>query len=287
MYFHRLSVPLAMLALSAFSSLAGAAEQLGIWQFGTGTIAAAPAVVGAPIAADSTIASGQGVVRVTLAKAPKCHLVMSPNSVIRLQETAGNHLLVYLDQGVMQANIRDKGPYAEVHVLGAALDVRVTGTLFVVERVKADTDYIALVDGKVQVNLRKDVAVALNEQDKSIDLSARQGLGGSLGGGFAPVDTLTGRPQLPVTAARSGVIRETGTTTNGGWDEDLAMSLTGGDIFGDLAGTILDEVRSEITNQVSDQVINDVTDQITDTIVQQIIGGGPQAPLASPPGPPN
>ena len=285
MHLNRSCLTVALLALATLGSLAQAAESLAVWQFGTGTIATKPAIIGNEIIADAVIASGDGVVRVTLAKAPKSHLMLSPHSVMRLVETEGGHLIVHLDQGVLQANIGDKGPYSDLHVLGAALDIRVTGTLFVVERVKADTDYVALVEGRVQVNLRKDVAVALNEQDKSIDLSARQGLGGSLSG-FAAVDTLSGRPQLPTTVARSGVVREAGTTTTGGWDEDLAMSLTDGNLFGDLSGTILDEVRSEITQQVSDQVIIDVTNQVTDTIVQQIIGGA-QQPLSAPPRPPN
>lgn len=282
MNLHRLFLTAALAALSSFTQ---AAENLAVWQFGTGTIDNQPAVVGGEIAAAAVIASGDGVVRVSLAKAPKSLVMLSPHSVIRIEETAGDHLIVHLDQGVLQANIADKGPYADLHVIGAALDIRVTGTLFVVERVKADTDYVALVEGRVQVNLRKDVAVALNEEGKSIDLSARQGLGGSLSG-FAPVDTLTGRPQLPVVAARSGIVRESGTTTEGGWEQDLAMSLTNGELYGDLSSTIMDEVRSEITQQVSDQVILDVTNQVTDTIVQQIIGGF-QQPLAGPPGPPN
>ena len=272
-------------ALFAMGSLSQAAENLAVWQFGAGTIDKQPAVVGAEIAASAVIASGDGVVRVSLAKAPNSLVMLSPHSVIRIEETAGDHVIVHLDQGILQANIRDKGPYSDLHVMGAALDVRVTGTLFVVERVKADTDYVALVEGRVQVNLRKDVAVALNEEGKSIDLSARQGLGGSLSG-FAPVDTLTGRPQLPVVASRSGIVRENGTTTSGGWDQDMAMSLTNGELYNDLSSSILDEVRSEITQQVSDQVIIDVTNQVTDTIVQQIIGGV-QQPLAGPPGPPN
>lgn len=276
----------AVLALLVLANVASAAEALGVWQFGDGTIAKAPAVVGAEIAADVSITSGDGVVRVTLAKAPKSHLVLSPHSVMHLTEEADGHLLVHLDQGVLQANIGDKGPYRDLHVIGAAIDVKVTGTLFVVERVKADTDYVALVEGRVQVNLRKDVAVALNREGQFVDLSARQGLGGSAGGGFSPVDTLTGRPQLPVTAMRGGVVRESGLAGGGGWENDQAMSMTFGGAPEDLANSVIDEVRSNITNQISQQVVNDVSQQVTDTIVQQVIGGSSQ-PLAGPPGPPN
>ncbi len=275
------------LALLALSTIASAADDLGVWQFGSGTIASKSAVVGGLIAPDAAIASGEGIIRITLAKAPDCHLMLSPHTIVRLTEEDGGHLMVHLDQGVLQANIGDKGPYQDLHVLGSTLDIRVTGTLFVVERVKADTDYIALVEGKVQVNLRKDVAVALNQEGQAVDLSARQGLGGSVGGGFAPVDTLTGRPQLPVTAMRSGSVRNNGTTTTGGWSEDRAMGMTDGMPTDDVSRNVIDEVRSTIIEQVSQQVIVDISQQVTDTIVQEVIGGGGFAqPLAGPPGPP-
>ena len=262
------------LALLALSTIASAADELGVWQFGSGTIASKPAVVGELIAPDAAVASGG-------------HLMLSPNSIVRLTEEADGHLMVHLDQGVLQANIGDKGPYQDLHVLGSTLDIRVTGTLFVVERVKADTDYIALVEGRVQVNLRKDVAVALNQEGQAVDLSARQGLGGSVGGGFAPVDTLTGRPQLPVTAMRSGTVRNSATTTTGGWSEDRAMGMTDGMPTDDVSRNVIDEVRSSIIEQVSQQVIVDVSQQVTDTIIREVIGGGGFAqPLAGPPGPP-
>ncbi len=277
---------LAMLAFASCTAFAAdadsLADNLAVWRFGAGTIASKPAVIGADIAADAAVVSSDELVRVTFVKAPKCHLTLSPHSRMHLTETDGGHLLVYLEQGVLQANIGDKGPYADVHVLGAAIDVRVTGTLFVVERVKADTDYVALVEGRVQVNTRKDVVLALKEQGHAIDLTARQGLGGSLSAGLGAVDTLTGRPQLPSSTAASGSVQEIGTTMQGGWDEDLAMSLTSGQELADLTHSITDEVRSQIADQISHQVTSDVTQQVTDTIVQQIIGGGAQS-LTGPP----
>ena len=55
-------------------------------------------------------------------------------------------------------DVADKAPYSGVRVRGAALDVRVTGTLFVVERTRRDADYVALARGTVKVGLRPEVA---------------------------------------------------------------------------------------------------------------------------------
>ena len=284
----RSCLTMAILVVASHSSFA--ADQLAVWQYGAGTIAAQPASIGAGIAAEAPIISDAGMVRVTLAEAPQCHLTLSPHSRMYLT-TADGHLFVYLEEGVLQANIGNKGPYSDVHVLGAAIDVRVTGTLFVVERVKGDTDYVALVEGRVRVNPRKDVALALSEQTRAVDLTARQGLGGTVAGGLMVVDTLTGRPQL--STAASGGVRQSATTGNGAWDEDVAMALTNGILLNDLSNNVTDQVRSDIADQVrgdiadqvSQEVVTEVTRQVTDTIVQQIIGGGAQ-PLAGPPSPP-
>jgi hypothetical protein len=276
----RSCLTMAILVVASHSSFA--ADQLAVWQYGAGTIAAQPASIGAGIAAEAPIISDAGMVRVTLAEAPQCHLTLSPHSRMYLTAADG-HLFVYLEEGVLQANIGNKGPYSDVHVLGAAIDVRVTGTLFVVERVKGDTDYVALVEGRVRVNPRKDVALALSEQTRAVDLTARQGLGGTVAGGLMAVDTLTGRPQL--STAASGGVRQSATSGNGAWDEDVAMALTNGFLLNDFSDNVADQVRSDISDQVSQEVVTEVTRQVTDTIVQQIIGDGAQ-PLAGPPSPP-
>jgi hypothetical protein len=276
----RSCLTMAILVVAWGSSFA--ADQLAVWQYGAGTIAAQPAEIGALIPAEALIASDTEMVRVTLAEAPQCHLTLSPHSRMHLTAADG-HLFVYLDEGVLQANIGNKGPYSDVHVLGAAIDVRVTGTLFVVERVKGDTDYVALVEGRVRVNPRRDVALALSEQTHAIDLTARQGLGGTVQGGLMAVDTLTGRPQLTTGGGRG--VQQNAMTKVGGWDEDVAMALTNGFMFDDLSHPIADQLRSQISDQVSHEVVTEVTKQVTDTIVLQIIGGAAQ-PLAGPPTPP-
>ena len=126
---------LALALVSAFVSTLAAAEALATWQFGPGLIAEVPAAVGAEIPADTRITAGDSLTRVTLVKAPQSHLVLAPGSIITLREVDGG-LVVELVEGVVQANIEDKGPYADLHIVGAAIDVRVTGTLFIVERVK-------------------------------------------------------------------------------------------------------------------------------------------------------
>lgn len=274
---------LSVLSALVLSPWLAAAESLGTWQFGTGTVGGTAATVGTEIPADTVVASGDGPIRVNLAKAPKSNLLLAPGSSLRLVEE-GDSIIVRLESGVLQANIADKGAYRDLHVVGAAIDIRVTGTLFVVERVKKDTDYVALVEGKVKVNLRKDVAQALNQEDGGIELISRQGVGGSATG-LTSVDTLASRPQLPTTmSARSSSVRDDALNGEGGWSEDQGMEVTN-EVTEALGGSIVDQVRQEIADQVSDQIIREVSDQVTDAIVQDVVGGG-FAPLGEPPAPP-
>ena len=276
---------LALAIVSALVSTLAAAEALATWQFGTGKVADVPAEVGVEIPADTLISAGDGLARVTLAKAPQSHLVLAPGSVVTLREDAGG-LVVELIEGVVQANIEDKGPYADLHVVGATIDVRVTGTLFIVERVNKDTDYVALVQGKVQVNLRKEVALALNQDNGGVELLSRQGLSSSTADGLGPVTALNSRPQVPATfAARATSVREQSGSGSGGWNDDLAMELTSGLALEELTGNIVDAIRQQVSDQVANQVVQDVSAEITNTIVLEVVGGV-QAPLAGPPLPP-
>ena len=276
---------LALALVSTLVSTLAAAEALATWQFGPGTIADVPAAVGAEIPADTLITAGNSLTRVTLAKAPQSHLVLAPGSVIRLREASGG-LVVELVEGVVQANIEDKGPYADLHVVGAAIDVRVTGTLFIVERVKKDTDYVALVQGTVRVNLRKEVALALNQDNGGVELLSRQGLSGSTEGGLGAVTALNSRPQVPSTfAARATSVQEQALAGTGGWEDDRGMELTAGLALEELSGGVIEAIRQEVSEQVADQVVQDVANEITSTIVQEVVGGV-QMPLAGPPAPP-
>lgn len=274
-----------ILCLLAITSWLAAAESLGVWQYGNGTIANTAAKEGAEIPADAPVTAGDDVIRLSLVKAPKSQIMLSPRSTVRLVEE-GTSLLVYVDSGVIQGNIADKGPYTDMHIIGAAINIRITGTLFVVERVKADTDYIALVEGKVEVKLRKDVAKALGAEGKpGVDLDARQGIGGSTTGGLTRVDTLNSRPQLPTTAARGTSVRDDAMDGSGGWTEDTAVQVTTAD---ELQTTVSTDISTEIANQISRQITDDVTTQVTNEVILEIIGGATvDAELGTPPGPPS
>jgi hypothetical protein len=259
-----------------------AAEVLGIWQHGPGQVADAAAQVGSEIPAGTVFTAGDELVRVTLLKAPQSSLLLAPNSKAFLVEE-GDSIVVHLEAGTLQANINDKGLYHDLHVVGAALDVRVTGTLFVVERVKADTDYVALVEGKVKVNLRKEVALALNQQDGGVELLAHQGLGGSVGGGLGSIEALAARPQVTTTSVlRANSVQEQAVHGSGGWSEDQAMAAVTSQES--VTNTVNENVRQVVTEQVSQQVSQQVSEQVTNTVVQEVVGGA--APLAAPPAPP-
>lgn len=275
----------ALFSLAALLSLslpASAAEILGVWQHGPGQVAGAAAEVGTKIPAAEVFTAGDELVRVTLAKAPESNLLLAPNSKAFLVEE-GDSIIVHLESGTLQANINNKGVYHDLHVVGAALDVRVTGTLFVVERVKADTDYVALVEGKVKVNLRKEVALALNQQDGGVELLAHQGLGGSVGGGLGAIEALAARPQVTTNSVlRGNSVQEQAVHGTGGWGDDQAMAATTAQES--VTTNINENVRQVVTEQVSQQVTTQVSEQVTNTVVQEVVGGA--TPLAAPPAPP-
>ncbi len=277
---------LALFSLLLFTSWLPAAEPLATWEHGTGTIASAPATEGAKILPGIPVTADGVISRLTLSKAPKSQIMLSPGTTVRLMES-GTSLLVYVDSGVIQGNIGDKGPYSDMHIIGAAIDIRITGTLFVVERVKADTDYIALVEGRVEVNLRKDVAKKLGDDNaKGVELNPREGIGGSLTGGLTRTDTLNSRPQLPAAGARNGSVRDDAMDgSGGGWTEDNALLVT---TDGELQSSLVEGLAGEISGQISDQITQDITNQVTTEVVKQIIGGSAGAPgeLGTPPGPP-
>jgi hypothetical protein len=283
----RLSSVLCALALSPLFACGFAAEgivALGTWSYGPGTIADVPAVEGSVVAADTEVVAGDTIVRLNLAKAPQSILLLEPGTHLRLIEE-GTSIIVRLESGTLQANIDDKGPYSDLHVVGAALDVRVTGTLFVVERVKADTDYVALVQGKVKVNLRREVAQALNQSDGGVELISHQGVGGSATGGLASIDALSARPQLASSFSARTPVRDQGLGGHGDWNADHGLTQTTV-IASSLNANVVEQVRQQVSQQVSNQVTQQVSQQVTQTIVQEVIGGT-ATPLGTPPAPPH
>lgn len=278
-----------VLVLAVFLVPAYAAEgsgPLAAWGQGDGRIAGAAAAPGQPILAGAEIAAhADRPARVALAVAPGSTLTLGPGAALRLseehEEGKGRRLIIALDRGAVQVDLVGKGEYLDVHVRGAALEVTVTGTLFVVDRIRRDADYVALVQGKVKVGLRKEVADALGKK-QDVELSPRQGVGGTTGGGLGGTDTLGNRPQ--VDGKTTGNAQEQGTAPtkgDGGWDDDLAGLLLGGD--GPLDG-LGDDLLLQLGDELGKALLEDLGNAVTDQVLQINYGG---STLAPPPGPPN
>jgi hypothetical protein len=310
----RRSAPAALL-LALVAGLG--AQDLGVWKEGPGSIGAAPAKAGDVI--------GEGVPASSLAKAPaRLVLLTAPNSVVTLgaasevslsteKDAAGTHLIIALERGKVEVSLGNKGSYHDVIVRGAAMNVRVTGTLFVVERVRRDADYVALVNGHVKVGLRKEVVESLGKSGEEIDLNPHQGLGASQGGGLGQPETITSRPS--VTDA-SHTTRDQANDPNGGFGSDNPEVLgnaasasagsgngpnTGGidnsgidsgahggqpsgggpggpgDINAPLTLTIHDDLGSQIFNNIDHGSLGQ---QVTESVLSP-------APLGAPPRPPH
>jgi hypothetical protein len=307
----RRSAPAALL-FALVASLG--AQDLGVWQEGAGTIGAAPAKPGAMI--------GEGVPAAAPAKAPaRLLLLTAPNSVVTLgagtqvsmtteSDAAGTHLIIALERGKVEVILGNKGSYRDVVVRGAVMNVRVTGTLFVVERVRRDSDYVALVNGHVKVGLRKEVADALGKPGEEVDLNPRQGLGASLGGGLGQTESISSRPSVTDAAHTT---REQANDPSGGFGNDnpevlgnAASAAAGagngpntggvdnsgisgaahggppsgggpGDINAPLTLTIHDDLGNQIFNNIDHGSLGQ---QVTETVLSP-------APLGAPPRPPH
>ncbi|MBA3936793.1 MAG: FecR domain-containing protein [Planctomycetes bacterium] len=255
------------------------AKPLASWSTGDGTIAGAAATSGAPIASGVALAAGA-------AKPATVQLLTAPGSVVVLGAGAGfsltteavadgkEALIINLESGAIQVHIASKGDYESVHVRGAAIDVRVTGTLFVVERVKRDSDYIALVQGKVKVSLRKEVADSLHKQGE-VELITRQGVGGSTSGGLGAVESISSRPQL--SSASHSTVREQalGESDDGHWNQDaaaaeLGLSLSmadGEDALGTENGGL-----THFDTGISDGLVDSLTDHIGTQVFDSLEG---------------
>lgn len=267
--------------LLATAALANAAD-IATWGGGPGTINGVKAVRGTAFADQVVAASGKKAALVTLAKAPKTRLYLAPESSISIAEKDGG-VIVSLLSGTIQADVEDKGPYRDLHVTGAVFDVRVTGTLFLVERVKADTDYIALIEGRVKVSLREEVAKALGREAPPMELNGRQGLEANLSGGFGSVATLTSQPVLP-SGGESRSVRSQGTEGTGtSWSGDSPDVKSTGNPSPSIGAGVAEQVRGTVVETVSNNVTQQVQNQVQETVIQTITS---PAPLGTPPGPP-
>lgn len=279
---------IALLGIAALGlSSAIAAEQappLATWALGDGTIASAVARPGSDIAIGQVVAATTShPAKLTFAAPLAGSLTLSPGATLTMVvETIADtrELVIDLAAGAVQVDLHNKGAFAGVRVRGAALDVRVTGTLFVVQRVRRDADYVALVQGKLNAGLRKEVADALG-QGQRFDIDSRQGIGASTGGGLEAIASLSNRPQV---AKLKTSIKDQATGPkqgDGGWDKDLAA-----DLLRDLLDQpgLDDALLNELADALGDALFNDLDAGPGDQVINTAFSGG--AGVLPPPPPP-
>ncbi len=236
---------LLLLPLLAFHAALCAADPVGTWRFGVGSVDGQPAKVGTVVlTGQEVIASDAAPLRLICSEAPGITTVLAAGSkgrfIIEADGAGGRQLILDLERGAAQLDITDKTPYTAVRVRGAALDVRVTGTLFVVERTRQDADYVALVRGKVHVGLRPDVAKALGKAGE-LELLERQGVSGDTTTGVGAPTALSARPQIAFAAGLRASVADQGSGLSDqgtGWDLDLAAELTGAMLEGSGLGEV-------------------------------------------------
>jgi hypothetical protein len=270
---------------------APAAEQvpatpIATWSLGQGMVAATAAKPGSDIGLGQRVASGTSQpAKVELAAPLAGSLTLAPGSAITLsEETVADtkELVIDIDEGAVQVDLHARGAYAGVRVRGAALDVRVTGTLFVVQRVKRDADYVALVQGHLKAGLRKEVADALGK-GQQFDLESRQGVGASTGGGLEQIASLTNRPQI-ASLKKSIKDQSTGPQSgDGGWDKDLALDLLN-DLLDQLGFD--DALMNELTDALGEALFEDLQAGPGDQVINSIFSTSAAGVLGAPPPPP-
>lgn len=287
------------LILPLLATALAAADPVGMWRFGVGSVDGQPARIGTMVlTGQEVVASDAAPLRLVCHEAPGITAVLAAGSKGRFAvepDAAGGRQLIFdLDTGAVQLDITDKAPYSGVRVRGAALDVHVTGTLFVVERTRRDADYVALVRGKVRVGLRPEVAKALGKAG-DLELLERQGVSGDTTTGVGTPTGLSARPQIAFAASMRAAVADQGSGASDqgtGWDIDLAAELTGAG----LEGSGLDEVAGEAGGIPFSEMAEDLVDSfselgsapesITDQVTENAGSSGGASSLPLPPAPP-
>ncbi len=249
-----------------------AVAPLALWRAGKGTINGVKATRNAPVGAETLVAAGDAPIQLDLAKAPETAIYLAPGGTLRIQEQ-GDRCLVLLDEGAAQLDVRNRGQYASIHVIGASADVKVTGTLFIVERGQESNDFVALIEGKITVSLREEVRRALPDQaDSTIELVSRQGIAVGVGG-LGQIISLPAQPRLPSSAAARGIQAQVGSGEGSNWDQD------GGPVVDDSHGTINDEVENGMHEDVSNAIEKDIATTVIENELQsQALDGPPPLP---------
>jgi hypothetical protein len=286
---------IAVCCLCLAAAIAADADPLARWVGGSGTGSGATLGTGQNIAGGTVISTGSSRGEMALVGAPGSRLIIGPESTLVLIETTrggGPTLEVMLTRGVLEMDLPDRGRFTEAHVLGAVCDVRVTGTIFVVERTRADADYVALIKGRVQVGVRPELAAILANGKTLIDLIDRQGLTADRNAGLGQAETLQSRPTIAATSATSGTsTRDQGqradpsgaswsTTTTAPvvTETPPAATVTPDDTAG-LAATVTTDMASGVVSGITQEIVQEATQATLDGL------GAIPPPPAPPTGP--
>lgn len=287
--------------LPLLAAALAAADPVGTWRFGVGSVDGRPARIGTIVlTGQEVLAADAAPLRLICHEAPGITAVLAAGSQGRFSiepDGAGGRQLIFdLGKGAVQFDVTERKPYSSLRVRGAALDVRVTGTLFVVERTRRDADYVALVRGKVNVGLRPEVGKALGKIDE-IELLERQGVAGDTTSGIGTPSALTARPQIAFAASMRASIADQGSGASDqgtGWDLDLGAELTGAGLEGsglaDVAGGPGNDPISPFSEMAEDLAdsfaeLGTAPESIGDQL-SAAAGSGGSGPVALPAPPP-
>jgi hypothetical protein len=264
-----------LLILLALIPAIVAADPVAAWRSGQGTIAGTAAVADAAIADGAAVAAdAAGPVDLVITGAPRSLIRLSPGGAVRLIEQAASPkpiLVIELDAGAIEVDLPERGRWGGLHVRGGALNAQVVGTLFVVERSRRDSDFVAVMRGRVKVGLRTQVARVLGAAGAAeVELGPRQGVEGNPRTGLGQVEPVQSRPSV---AAASAVAAQARTP-----DPDGTTWTTT-----PTTATIANEVMTVVVSEVG----KTVSDTVTEAVVDQVLGSeGSAAELGLPPGPP-
>ncbi len=289
--------------LSLLAANAWSADPVGMCRFGIGSVDGQPVKVGTMVlTGQEVVASNAAPLRLVCHEAPGITAVLAAGSkgrfAIEADGAGGRQLVLDLEAGAVQMDVTDKAPYSGVRVRGAALDVRVTGTLFVVERTRRDADYVALVRGQVKVGLRPEVAKALGKAGE-LELLERQGVSADSASGVGAPSALSARPQIAFAAGLRAAVADQGSGASDqgtGWDIDLGAELTGallegndlGEIAGGAAGHLADSPFSALAEDLvsSFAELGAAPEAVVDQVTSAAGAPAPGVSLPSPPPPP-
>jgi len=216
------------LLLLACPAMLNAADTLATWQHGAGSIAGKPSASGDGITAGEDLATADGQPAIiALAGIDGATATLAAGSAISLTVDERHALIITLAAGDVQIDVRGQKLYSEIIVRGEVVDVHVTGTVFIVERVRHGENYVAMIEGKARL-LKRVLKTGLLDPDvPGIDLLAHHGLDVNETG-FATVEQLNNRPQLSVAAPGRDPIRLQGLVglhDGGGWQHDAVQTL--------------------------------------------------------------